>query len=173
MQKKLQDPFVASVDKAVTKRVNARAVSRSASWQWALTTLVDGSVQATPDFVGRASAAERRTERFVTQRYMRSLLRELGRADCIEVVKDPNGIVLSGVVKTSLPKEHVQYGALDEFRFVGPVAVSTVTTAGRTWTGHRGIFKKQAVRREAVKALVGFAGKTTARKTAFDKYLAD
>ena len=171
MQKKLQDPFVASVEKAVTPRVNAQAVSRSASWQWALTTLIDGSVQATPDFVGRASATERRTERFVTQRYMRSLLRELGRADAIQVVQDPNGVVLSGVWKSALPKGHAQYGALDEYRFVGPVAVSTVATAGRTWSGHRGIFKKMAIRRAANEAALGYATGKGAQAS-FMKFLA-
>jgi hypothetical protein len=181
MQKKLQDPFVASVDKAVTKRVNARAVSRSASWQWACVELPDGKVQAMPDFVGRASAAERRTEFFVTQRKMKAIQRSLfhsvdqdGRhVNLTSVVKDTNGNQLFGILETELGFEHPQAGALKMLTFAGTDCVAAVTTFGQKWLKHRGIFKKQAVRREAVKALFGFAGKTTARKTAFDKYLAN
>lgn len=154
--------FQQELEKAAAKRVSPRSVSAAASWQYVVGEGLGGTT-LTPDYVGRATAKERAKERFVTQRAARAL-----RRDLVESGNGPemglNDELLSGCAALPLPADHPMHGAAEMLLFVGPVAEAKVIAESRAWSGHRNVFKRQAVKREVAKAALGWVESNPRRR---------
>ena len=133
--------------------------------------LTDGSWEAVPDYKGRATAAERRTQRFVSLREMRSILSGLDAMGNFDTVKDPNGVALSGIVVKATAKGNPRRASLQTYQFVGPFEVAKLLSSAKTWAQFTKGWKGQMTKRELVKDVLTFTEASPARKAAFMRFI--
>jgi len=149
------------------KRGRAQAAS---SWGYATTMLPDGTYLGIADWKGRATPAERKLENYVSLREMRSIQERLENLGMYDLVTDPNGVVLSGVVESKAPKGTPRRHSLATLRFVGPEQQAMVKTAGVSWLKFTKKFKGFIVDRELSKENAEFIEENPRRLATFAKW---